>query len=843
MTDDFNDEQHEAINHPGSVVLSADAGSGKTRVLVARYAHYLEQGAGISNLVAITFTHKSTREMRDRIRRRVKLLPGWNHYEPYLETADIDTIHGFCSRILKLHATSAGIGTDFTVIDDSLAAVLKAETTKESLQALLLAGDTDLQELVVIFGWQRIVESIEGFLATPDPAAWQEFVSRTTDEITERWVAAGREFIPRFASRLNETNPAIEALQSIRPATDEGMQVLVSVLEGVRKLCKDPFDADIASLNEAAKVGHHTKGKKLYGTANYDAVRDGFKAIREEFCRRLSTLAVPPRNLAAAAEVSLRMTRVAIIAQAAYSRRKRNENCVDFGDLLLMTRDLLRSNEPVRSALRNQYQFLLLDELQDTDPVQMEIVELLLGDRLKGGGLFAVGDIKQSIYRFRGAEVSLFDKLRLMVPSDSRKQLVINYRSRPGILRFVNALCQAWFPGQPLMKIHRRESARPEVEFLWTASEDHSVDAMRTAEAESIANRIVALTRGDSARDPGEIVILFRALTNTPIYENALRNKGIDYYLAGSRAYFAQQEVFDIANVLRAIENPLDHLSVAGVLRSPIGGLSDDAVAILCRHTDGPWMALAGELETVPASERETARRAWRNLSNWRHIKDSIPVAWLLQRILADSEYDAALHFEPLGERKLANLWKLQEIARTFDRTRSGLAEFAQLLVDQIARQPREEQAATAPEKARNIVRLMTIHQAKGLEFPVVIVPDLNGRVNENSSRAAVWHPALGTVVSIPAEDSEEELGYPEWPHELAAAMEKEADDAEGLRVLYVACTRAEELLILSSGVMASRPIEPSGPALSAIARVFDLTSGKGPGQVVPVTIVDAAVE
>jgi ATP-dependent helicase/nuclease subunit A len=539
---------------------------------------------------------------------------------------------------------------------------------------------------------------------------------------------------------------------------------------------------------------------------------------------------------------------VAMEGVRAYDLLKVRHGVLDFQDLLVQTRNLLRDDAGVRERLQRRYRFVLIDELQDTDPVQMELVELLTGADLTLGKLFAVGDHSQSIYRFRGADVQLFKQLRRRMPHEGRLGLTRNFRSQPAILDFVNALVGSSFAEapdrwrqtgledyEPLHAHFAQVNPGPCVEFLWSprADEDLANEA-RATEAAWIARRIAAMVRQSeklvtedgqlrSVR-PGDIVLLFRAMTNVELYESALRGEGLDYYLVGGRAFFAQQEIYDLLNLLRALENPQDEVSLAGTLRAPFCCLSDEALYVLSRPGKGLWAGLHDDIARSHLSDddRPRADLAARNLAGWRAAKDRLPIAGLINRVFADCGYDAATQFEFLADRKLANLWKLVDLARRFDRSGLfGLAEFIARLGDLVKSQPREEQAATQPENA-DVVRLMSIHQAKGLEFPVVFLVDMAAPVGSRHPPVAHWDARLGCVVRPPSEDPPP---FTDFGWKLWQAGEEVEDWREDLRTLYVACTRAEDYLVLSASLKDS--FRPDGAWMQLLAERFDLRSGR----------------
>ena len=270
---------------------------------------------------------------------------------------------------------------------------------------------------------------------------------------------------------------------------------------------------------------------------------------------------------------------------AAYEKRKREQAVLDFNDLLTRVRDLLLGPQgpALRKQLSSRLVLLLVDEFQDTDPLQVELVEILCGDGLADGKLFFVGDAKQSIYRFRGADPHVFRNLRQRIPQSGRLPLTKNFRSQPAVLDFVNALfCERLGPGyEPLEAVRQPLSSQPTIEFLWaTLTPDPelkpSAEALRRVEADWIARRLTSMfaagdvvvqdkvTRQGRPAQPGDVAILFRALSDVQFYETALRQHRLPYYLVGGSAFYAQQEVFDLLNLLRALNTPSDEISLAG---------------------------------------------------------------------------------------------------------------------------------------------------------------------------------------------------------------------------------------------------------------------------------------
>lgn len=845
----FTPQQRRAIGHDGSVVLSSGAGCGKTSVLTERYLWYLtDRDADVERLVAITFTDKAAREMRKRIREaiegREKSTTGadrerWRAQLRALETAEISTIHSFCGNLLRRHALAADLDPGFQVLDAVVAESLLADAVRDMLMRLLTeespSGES-LRNLIRLYGWQRIRREIPELVRAGGD--WTPFASETPDQLAERWRMAahkGRRDAVEYHRRRLGLDATIRRLQRLDPIGPKLRNNLNTLLDCWPSLNSGKDLAGLlTTINDAARVLGTEQKKAFRDADDYEFCKDSFTLIREGFCKKLADVAVDPTDLTAAAVVGLDFLRVATACRAGYDRAKAQHGGLDFDDLLLRARNLLRDREDVAQACRERIQYLLVDELQDTDPVQMEIVQALVGD-VGSGKLFAVGDAMQSIYRFRGAEVELFEQLGEAVPA--RHSLTANFRSRQGLLDFVNGLFGGIPNYEPLTAGRSAPAAGPCVEFLWGGAGGEKVKDVRQREALRVARRMKdmidkkELTIDDrKGTPPGprpvaakDVVLLFRSMSNVMYYESALRSYGFNYYLVGGRAFYAQQEVSDLSNLLLALENPNDSAALVGVMRSPFGCLSDDAIVMLAGHPDGYWAATQDDewRHRLLSADRERANRLATLLPQWREDKDRKTIVQLLSRVMADTGYDAALRFEFLGDRKVANLWKLTEEARTFDRAGRRVVDFIQHLDRVIAAQPREEQAATQPEDAE-VVRLMSIHQAKGLEFPVVILPDLNSPVGNVRSPVCRFDRTLGPVVLPPKEDGKPL--FSDYPLTLWNARERHAEWDEAIRIFYVACTRAADYLVLSGSL--PEPFDAESTAMHLLSERFDIDTG-----------------
>jgi len=859
----LTDQQRRAVGARGiSVALSAGAGCGKTFVLTERFLAELEpdgrEGPRLGQLVAITFTERAAREMRDRIRAACKTrllecpeqqVGYWLELLRDIDSARISTIHSFCGSLLRSHAVEGRLDPRFRVLDQAQADTLLHELLDGELRDRLARGDEAVIELVVQFSLKRLHAMIARLLGLRQVIRWQEWSGETPEGLVARWVEYWRrEALPLMLGQIAASPAAKTLLQICRdhlpdhPTMRERCRFLTQRLPNLPG-SSDP-QGELALIRQNAMV-RGGGGKKVWQSEElYRRFADAAKQLRDLIDRLKEEINFDSQAAETSAEASLRLLGVAADIAKAYEDRKLELGVLDFDDLLIRAKELLvgPKRQGVRKRLADQIRLLLVDEFQDTDPLQVELVRALCDDEITRGKLFFVGDFKQSIYRFRGADPHVFRRLRRQVPEEGRLPLSLNFRSQPAVLDFVNHLFgeELGPEYEPLRPNRPQVSPTPAVELLWAEIAGDAAgnaigqtERLRRLEADWIARRIRAmLDSGEKlvwdqqaaragaaaarAVRPGDIALLFRVLSNVDLYEEALQRYGIDYYLVGGHAFYAQQEVFDLLNLLRSLNSACDEVSLAGVLRSAMFGLLDETLFWLANSAGGLHAGLmSGNLPAeISGRQRARVQFAADTLRRLRAIKDRVPIAQLILEALAQTGYDAVLLAEFLGERKLANLYKLIEQARSFDR--SGiftLADFITQLSEFVARQPDEPLAATCGEST-DVVKLMTIHQSKGLEFPVVIVPDV-GRKRRASSDPVAFSPELGPAVKVPGTPSGLDL------HRVVASSE---DEAEGARLLYVATTRAADYLVLSSGV--SELLKASGPWMELIARRFDLFSG-----------------
>jgi ATP-dependent helicase/nuclease subunit A len=803
MTRSFTTEQLEAIERrQGDLLLDASAGAGKTSVLVERFAQaVITDGVAVTAILAITFTEKAAAELRDRIRLRLREL-GADEAARATEGAFISTIHGFCARLLRANALAAGIDPAFTVLDESPSARLAGEAFDAALEHLaehtlggleLIAAYTPGQLRGVIIGTHAELRSRgESSPALPPlPPAPDLDRARTALRSVAGGAAAELGLVDDPRARVRE---ALERLERCAELVE----------------ADEPWPADLAAVELP-------KGKAL-GTATCQAYAEALVRFRLAVERRL-----------AGTTIGLLDALLRSFA-ARYAERKRASSALDFADLELMTRDLLAGDGELRGRYRRRFDQIMVDELQDTNPVQLELIESVARENL-----FTVGDALQSIYGFRHADVELFERRREVLSArGEHATLNTNFRSRREILDAVNVA----FTGElgdrfrPL-RTGRADSPAPDarVELLIADKgaewEEVVAAPWRIAEAAALAERVRRLI--DEGASPGEIVLLSRATTDLRIFERALEDRAIPTYVIGGRGYWSHPQVVDMLGYLRALANPRDEEALYTVLASPLVGVSPDALVVLAaagrRAGRDPWWMLrdpgedpfTGELEAGDR-DRLGSFREWFEAE--RRASSHLGVEDLIERVLELTGYDLAMLALPGGERRLANVRKLMRLGREHEADGDGdLRGFLDLVGAR--RGPggvdaRESEAPVEGE-ALDAVRLMTIHRAKGLEFPIVCVADLgrqpwsgapllrigrDGRIGLRLSRPGTGKAALVLDYAALAEEA------------------KQADEREERRLFYVAMTRAQERLILS-GAARLEPWPHNGAPMWWIGAAF----------------------
>jgi len=792
-----------------------------------------------------------------------------------LEAAPIGTFHGFCAQLLRTHAIELGIDPEFAVLDAAIAGSLRDEAVRITLRRLLAVRDEDLLALARDYGLDQIRDAMGLLITMRTTGDLDEWTKLSAEQVVERWRSAWNQR-GRFATLLGLSSAASRCRQllsgidaSNRKLQDRLRDMLDRLPELESARCSDEL---LEKTLELARIKDLRGGDVWPSSQIKDDVKNEFESLRKKIKQVQEKLCWNDESTRESARTSLHLARLAAHVRRSYESIKDDRSGLDFDDLLVRTHGLLRERPEIlgsdpAAGEGDSIEFVLVDEFQDTDRVQTEILEMLAGAEFQRGRMFVVGDVRQSIYRFRGAEPGIFDQWRDKFPAAGRKNLTENFRSVPGVIHFVNALFAEHFaaarPGQEpadpeqhrLIPVRQDLTGQPAVTFVWAVpagptegqvDEDVKTNAhdRRENEARTLARWIGQQLEAGwkildrNTREPrlahaGDIAFLFRAMTDVAIYERALADAGFDYHTLGGSAFYAQQEIHDVINLLTIVEDPCDEIALAGALRSPFFSLSDNGLFWLARAFPGGLIAgleRADEIPQLSQHDRNQTARARYLLARWREIKDHVGLAAIVTQILDESGFEAALVCEFLGARKLANTRKLLLIAREFDRQGGfTLADLVARLRGFLDEPPREELAAATEEESTNI-RLMSIHQAKGLEFPIVVIPDLN-RESDSRTQWLGFHPELGLVVRPVASLPTRPDGSAESPSDQSLgwltfrAIEEDENRREAIRLFYVAATRARDHLILSSGLPADP--RPESPAMQLLWDRFEWQTGR----------------
>ncbi|MCY3823329.1 MAG: UvrD-helicase domain-containing protein [Nitrospinae bacterium] len=791
----------------GPVLVEAGAGTGKTTLLVERILHLIRsEGARLDEIAAITFTRKATAELKDRI--RVRLLDAVGGEEDpkaqarlqdaldTLESARISTIHGFALRILREFSVEAGLRPDIGDVDEIEYEARRDAAWRDWLVQALNTEDARLRDFLELgFSVADLEKIRDAMLSLPElgehfprsRGVSPDEIMASIEEAFDAWAEVGERYCGDKADK------AFEQLEMARSWL-EGLSGL-SQAELLRELWSPGF-----KLNKRVGSAANWGDSKEEGGENLKRFRSGYDRFLQE-----SAALIAHEMLAGLVPL------VRGFAES-FEAEMREAGLLSYQDMLFLAARLVRENATVRRRIREGIRYFLVDEFQDTDPLQVELIFLLAGEGdaadwrevlLDDARLFLVGDPKQSIYRFRRADIAIYHEVKERIeglPNGRLLHITENFRSTPRVIDFVNEAFSRVIrhetgvqPPYVALMAHR-ESADPAV-FLIKQSEDGNEPAeggrvkeedRRKVEASCLAAAIRELVckrkievDENGARRPvhyGDVAVLFRMRTGYAEFEDAFRAAGVPFVTDGGRRFYDKFEVGAVVSVLAAVARPGDPLALAAALRSPLYGFSDVDIARYLLKPEEPPEELheaVCEIRCLHGVKRDSSARA------------------LLEEI-----YHRTRAFELFlacsgGEQRVANLQKLLDMAH--EDGRRGVDAFAAHLEAQydLGRDAGEKEAFLDAHEGR-AVRLMSVHQAKGLEFPVVALADMEGRGGQHTGSWVANHGNEAVDLRLGSSprllDSE---GYAS-----ALEREKEFGEAEIKRLWYVAATRARDYLL-----------------------------------------------
>ena len=760
----MNDQQLAAVEATGEVFVSAGAGTGKTAVLVERFVRAVcDRGLDVDSILAITYTRRSAGELRTRIRAELAAR-GRNDLARELDGAWISTIHGFCMRLLKAYPFAAGLDPRFRELDDAQGAVLRSESFQLALAEFCAGGDPERLRLLATYGATGLRKMLTGVYET----------LRSAGRELELGSGGGVD----LPARLEELREAAKALEH------ETATLLLAQLD------RDARPDRLLDLSDfkirADRALAYEEARRAVQQAALDEAASRDRALLQELLERFA---------------------------AAYAEAKGRESALDFEDLQLHARDLLRDNADIREREQLRFRSIMVDEFQDTNRLQTELVDLLSG---RGTEIFFVGDEFQSIYGFRHADVGVFRERR-----EQAKQLLpltLNYRSRPEVLAAVNELFGSHFGDEYQQLAAAAEYPDPvfghPVELLVTDKESYRETGVfwRRAEARAVARRVRELVDAGAAT-PGDIVILFQAGTDAEVYEDELRRAGLPTYRATGKGYFGQQQVVDLLAYLRLLQNRYDDRALLSVLASPFVGVSNDALALLRRAASKRPLFAGLERNLPPGLTERDEQLMLAFRQRYDRLAAALPrfsLERLCERIVSEHDYDLAVLAQWDGRRRYANMRKLARLARSYEELRGpDLEGFVRFIAEQEAVGAHQLEAV-AEEEGSDTVRLLTIHAAKGLEFEVVIVADA-GRDKAPPSPDEILALSDGRFgFRVPDPVTATRRGAFDYDEVKDARLAEQ--DAEKLRLYYVAMTRAKARLIVSGAIDPNKSADASTP-------------------------------
>ncbi len=829
--------QLKAIDYSKHIALTANAGSGKTTVLTQRFLNIaIEENVPLKEMVAITFTEKAAGELYNKITEIINVqIKGTNdlklkikleNLRRQLVSSNISTIHSFCINLLHEFPIEANLDINFSPIDTTLSNELIELSIDETINQAFIDPnlEKDIKYLVRIFGSIKKLSSQLKELIYHKKIILQlkeNFYLRNEKEIADFYNQESNEYLKLiFGSKIERT---VNLLKQINDAAlKNNSELATNAKEIIQNLNTNDLLNFLKQLNSIKNIIFTQDGKKLR-SRNYLNKND----ISEELKIELQELLFPYSNFhieddyynkhLELAEFGKIIIKFFDLVSEKYEDKKKNNSYLDFEDILLSTRNILK-NEKVQREISQKFKYIMIDEYQDTNEIQYQIFFPILEDLMKGN-LFVIGDEKQSIYMFRDAELEVFNKTknRISTISGSESILVLpeSFRMSPKICAFTNTIFENLFndPNPLFNEVEFTETIcandkneNSEIEILlnenisdtkegFDISEDEE-ENNNTSEAELVINKIKQLVESEKKLDWKDITILCRKREFFDELEEQLIEKNIPYSIVGGKGFYQRQFVYDIYNYFSFLLNPQNDAALIGILRSPFFMLSDQMIfEISLQKENNYWDKLQSY-----CSHNSQYKNIIDQLRENINLSNSIDIISLLRKITTETPFLSVLSVRKNGKQEIANFEKLisqsiQFISQGF----RNIYDYVNFLKDSIEKRDDIGQAAITEEL--NSVKLMTIHQMKGLENKAIFIYRCNsfGKINTLSTGEIYIDKEFGILSLLPIQNNFFENPEPSLILQIHNFIKKKKLAAELKRLFYVAITRSENYLFFSS--------------------------------------------
>ncbi len=815
-------DQQKALNYKKHIAVTANAGSGKTFVLSKRFVEIaLDNQIKLSNIVAITFTDKAAGELYTKIHKEINErilsvndedeLRNYERIRRQLISANISTIHSFCISLLKEFSPEANLDANFAPIDQETADELSVFAIEEIINNTLLNGNDseNLKELMRLFGSKsNLIEQLKIILAKRKLLESIEDIEQNESEYYEDLF--DNEFEGIFSDKLSNLLKTGSVVNS-KVLDDDSKNVLAVKVEYMLNGKYETPSQKIRIANQILSIILTEKGKLrqrgYLSKREFTRLESEIRTIEESFLW-IKFFDIPEdynQSLNKMLVLKKKFLGFYKLVESKYEELKFEEGYLDFEDILLFTKRIL-SNDAVLKKLSEKYKYIMIDEFQDTDDLQSKIFMPILS-YLEKGNLFVVGDEKQSIYMFRDAELEVFENTKVQFKNTPERSQVVtlphSFRMYPQVAAFVNKLFDKLFAGSN----SRFNEVKPQrlictkgienegkVEFLFAAKENE------INESDLVAKKIIQLKQSEEEINFKNMAVLCRKRNSFKELEESFLKYKIPFSIIGGQGYYQKQIIYDVYNYISFLIDPKNDLALVGILRSPFFSISDANLFEISLSNGETFFDKLKEF----SSKGQYFQNAVEILKKHISIALKTDIPELLNRILKDTFYWSVIASKNNSEQETANLQKLIEISINYsEQSFKNLFDFAQYVKNAIDTIDDEGQAALINEE--DSVKIMTIHQSKGLEFEAVFIYNCNQSMRDpriRSKQIAV-DKKYGVLFKVPQNSYFEDYVSPSIVC-LYNYINYRKNLAESKRLLYVALTRAIKYLFVTADLRKS---------------------------------------